>query len=101
MLVVAYRVIIWPSLIIGVGIGRYMVHVSWLRKLILIRTLAVILAMSALIDVNFLRKLGVKLLVSCHLAEVIISKRVGPVDLSRSHGSKIDFVLVVHFNNSD
>ena len=98
MSVVSDHVIICPSLIIGIGIGigRYMVHVSWLRKLILIRALAVILAMSALIEVNFLGKLCVKLLVSGHLAEVIVSKRVGPCDLPWSHRSKVDFVLVVH-----
>jgi tartrate dehydratase alpha subunit/fumarate hydratase class I-like protein len=67
-------VLICPSLIIGVGIGRYMIHVSWLSKLILVLALAVILAESTLIQVNFLGKLCIKLLISSHLAEVIVSK---------------------------
>ena len=71
------RTCILPILAIGLIIagvlGGYMVHVIWLLRLILILSLAVVLAVSTLVQINFLRELCIQCFVSCHLAKVIVS----------------------------
>lgn len=95
-------IILGIGLIIGIMIRRYLVHVILLGCLLVGRRLSsIVLTAPPLAHVDFLRELSIQLLVAGKLAEVVRSESVCPVYLAGSQRSKLDFVIEVHFNNSD
>lgn len=82
---------------------RYlMIHVVLVRgMLLLILALSVVLAITSLIQVYFLRELSVQFLLAGHLTVVICAHSMCSVNLSWWYWCKVDLVLVIHFNSSD